>query len=127
MWRCIQCGEKNEGAYKSCWQCEAHKDGRPKPKPAPKLEPTPDVQDTVLQVALPDNANDEGLKTSLSNRFVCRCCGHKNAKLQDPPQLLGVISASCSTCSYTEFYQSEILLRQGEAALDLLFGPRVVY
>lgn len=126
MWRCIQCGEKNEGAYKSCWQCEAHKDGRPKPKPAPKLEPTPDVQDTFLQVALPDNANDEGLKTSLSNRFVCRCCGQNNAEWQDRPQL-GVISASCSTCSYTEFYQSEILLRQGEAALDLLFGPRVVY
>ena len=127
MWRCIQCGEKNEGAYKSCWQCEAHKDGRPKPKPEPKPEPKPDAQHTVLQIALPDNANDEGLKTSLSNRFVCRCCGHNNVELQTPPQLLGLISASCSACSYTELYQSEILQRQGEAALDLLFGPRVVY
>src|SRR3990167_4765213 len=95
MWRCIQCGEKNEGAYKSCWQCEAHKDGRPKPKPEPKPEPKPDAQHTVLQIALPDNANEEGLKTSLSNRFVCRCCGHNNVELQTPPQLLG--RAICRT------------------------------
>lgn len=116
MWRCIQCGEKNEGAYKSCWQCEAHKDGRPKPKVH---------ADAQLELTS-DHAEIETLKTSLRERFICRCCGQNNAEWQDRPQL-GVISASCSTCSYTEFYQSEILLRQGEAALDLLFGPRVVY
>ncbi|MGE3724251.1 MAG: hypothetical protein AB7I41_01775 [Candidatus Sericytochromatia bacterium] len=101
MWRCSDCGEKNEGAYQSCWQCEARKDGRPKQR-------------------------QEALKASLGTRFICRCCGQNQAMVKDQPQLCGVISASCSACSYTELYQTDILMQQGQVALDLLFGSSEV-
>jgi len=116
MWRCSDCGEKNEGAYQSCWQCEARKDGRPKQRPevGPQNK-TP-----------PAETDNEALKASLGTRFVCRCCGQNQAMVKDQPQLRGLISASCSACSYTELYQTDILMQQGQVALDLLFGSSEV-
>lgn len=122
MWRCIQCGEKNEGAYQSCWQCEARKDGRVKPNPPPTPQPKAEQETTDGHPPPPLEEQAQALQERLNERFVCRCCGERQAQIQTHPPLSGFISASCHACSYTELYQAEILLRQGETALDLLFG-----
>lgn len=122
MWRCVNCGEKNEAPFKSCWQCESLRDGRQKAQ-----FDASDSSSLVASVSSQPLETDTDLMTKIASRFVCSKCRYRGAEVRASAGFEGLISASCSHCSYTELYHSDILKRQGdpEAALTLLFGPPV--
>jgi predicted nucleic-acid-binding Zn-ribbon protein len=115
----MNCHENNESMYKSCWQCESLKDGRPKPEPqtqtAPQHPHQPQEQTQTIQAEL---------KQAIKTRFICGKCRQRGAEVKELSERVGLISASCMRCSQTELYNLEILSRQGESALSLLFGPQ---
>lgn len=123
MWRCVNCGEKNEAPFKSCWQCESLRDGRQKAQF--------DASDSSSLVASVSPQRpletDADLITAIATRFVCCKCHYRGAEVKSFPASEGLLSASCSHCSYTELYDAGILKRQGDvkAILTTLFGPAV--
>ena len=144
MWRCEDCSEKNEDAFKTCWQCESPREAQARGEVSsatrilaealaqiPFHVELPD-SDTVQE---PDDAHT-ALVAFLAEHHLCSRCGARGAEvgyltLGSQPGPAGPISshqrllaASCRDCGSTGFFNSTILEREGKGReiLARIFG-----
>lgn len=131
MWRCEDCSEKNEDAFKTCWQCQSAREGQGEASRATRILAEALAQ-IPFHVELPDDsealdADDAhmALVAFLAEHHLCFRCGARGAEvgylsLASQPGPAGPISshqrllaASCRDCGSTSFFNSTILEREG--------------
>ncbi len=118
MWNCSHCKEPIDDQFDGCWNCGFTKDGQEPSEPFQK-----------------ENAS-KSLDDALADGFVCAKCGSKEATVARfaatgtglskfiDIQHKQFITISCTTCGYTEIYNSDILegKRYLGSIIDVIFG-----
>lgn len=131
MWTCGKCNEQVEADFEICWNCGTSRDG----VPDPHFQPATDEGVAGSEHSGTPAAEPVTFEEVLAARFHCVKCRNLGAVVRriyaEPADLLAFtrvrfVSASCTRCSYTEFYSPDVL--EGREAFarfaDLLFPDR---
>ena len=104
MWKCDTCGEEHEDQFSACWKCSAN-------------EPIPDNDDLPLKSLEKIFEREPPLTERLAESFTCPKCSSRGARAKRI-NVYGTIlefendtciSLSCWKCSFTEFYNFDLL------------------
>lgn len=125
MWRCVECGEKNEDPFKTCWQCEYPRDGLSTGFEIP-------LASAQIQAQIADDDAEAALAHFLARNYLCPRCRGRGAEIghlftaplrvaPSPHQRL--LTASCLGCGSTECFNAGLLLAgDWQAVLSRLFA-----